>query len=154
MTARQPAADDIRAVAAAISRAEIHDDRMTADHTRIQVWAEATCIHGVTDTATACQAVDAHYTRPGADTMRVGDLIANYRRLRALEGEEAKARELTSGGMATSGDPVWDAYEHYGAIDRECPTCGAGVRESCTNGVLTRRIPCAARQKRTGLGAA
>ncbi|MGO3325339.1 hypothetical protein [Gordonia sp. (in: high G+C Gram-positive bacteria)] len=150
--------ETVRAVAAAISRAEIHDDRMTADPNRITAWAETAEPHGIDDTALACRAVDAHYTRADADTLRCGAFIGAYRKLRALDGEEAKGAAVGSlppgnvdGGISADGEPVWDAYDQHGAIDRECPTCGAGEREACVNAVngKTRKIPCFARLRRT-----
>lgn len=153
----QPTEQTIRAVAAAISRAEIHDDRMTSDPARLRVWAEACQPHGITDTALACRAVDEHYTRPDADTLRVGTFVGTYRRLRAIDAETDKgaavaalpAGDPQSGGLpiAAEGEPVWAAYDQHGAIDLPCETCGAGEREACVNLAtnLTRKIPCTSR---------
>lgn len=145
--------ETVRAVAAAISRAEIHDDRMTSDPNRISAWSETCEPHGIDETSLACKAVDEYYTRADADTLRCGAFITAYRKRRALDGEEAKAAELTagSGGISADGQPVWDAYDVHDAIDRDCPTCGAGEREACVNPVngKTRKIPCFARLRRT-----
>ena len=153
--------ETVRAVAAAISRAEIHDDRMTSDPNRITTWSETCEPHGVDDTSLACRAVDEHYTRVDADTLRCGAFIGAYRKLRALDGEEAKADEIhqlpSAAGdpqfgnlpIRTEGKPVWAAYEQFDAITRECPTCGARPEESCVNRVnnQTRRLPCLRRMK-------
>lgn len=155
----QPTPDTIRAVASAISRAEIHDDRMTSDKARLGVWAETCQPHGITDTALACRAVDEHYTRADADTIRVGNFVSTYRRLRAIDAETDKgsavaalpAGDPQSGGLpiAADGTPVWAAYDQHGAVDLPCETCGAGEREACVNLAtkLTRKIPCVSRLK-------
>lgn len=151
----------IRAVAAAISRAEIHDDRMTSDANRIRVWADTCAKHGIDDTQLACQAVDAHYEQRDPDTLRVGTFIANYRRIRALAGEIDKGEQIAAAEIAppdpqlaglpigsADGKPIWTAYEHaHNAIAHPCTTCGAAPEESCTNPVngKARKIPCIAR---------
>lgn len=155
MTDNMPTAEAVRAATAALNRANIHDDRLVADKTRIRVWADTMTVHGIVDTALACRAVDVYYAQPGAQTAKVGDIIAAYRRLRAEWGEREKAedlRELTSGGFAginATGEPVWDAYEAHDAVDRECPSCGALPNESCVNPINNqpRRIPCVSRLK-------
>ena len=160
----QPTEDTIRAVAAAISRAEIHDDRMTSDPNRIRAWADTSAPHGITDTALACQAVDQHYTAPGANTLRAGDFIAIYRRLRAQHAEAEKGNALHElpapttpdpqlGGLPigdVDGQPIWHAYQHaYNAIAHTCPTCGAQPDDACINELngRTRKIPCLTRVK-------
>lgn len=150
----QPTEATIRAVAAAISRAEIHDDRMTSDPQRLRAWADTAQPHGITDTSLACRAIDTHYTAPGANTIRVGDFIATYRRLRATDGETDKGRQLANGtgGIARDGEPVWDAYDQHGAIERHCPTCEAAPMEACVRRGKVQRIPCATRLSRKGRG--
>lgn len=164
-----PTAAAIRAAEVALSRAEIHDDRVTSDRHRIRVWADTITPHNIDDTAIVCRAVDAHYATPGADTIKVGDLITAYRRLRAERGERDKGDQLhslpASGAIATpdpqlgdlpiggaTGTPVWHAYEHaYNAIAYACPTCGAEPQEACIlvapdrEQPLARKAPCVAR---------
>lgn len=45
------------------------------------------------------------------------------------------------------GEPVWTAYEQWGAIEIPCRTCGAQPREGCINTTTgtDRIIPCRAR---------
>ena len=153
----QPTEVTIRAVAAAISRAEIHDDRMTSDPNRIRAWADTCAPHGIDDTEIACRAVDEHYTAPGADTLRAGAFIAAYRKLRRdrAEAEKGDLAALPSpdpqfGGLpigGADGEPVWVAYEQHGAIQLPCATCGAAPEESCVNTGTSksRKIPCVSR---------
>ena len=155
MTTPPPTEATVRAVAAAISRAEIHDDRMTSDPARLRAWADTCQPHGITDTSLACRAVDTHYTQPGAQTVRVGDFITTYRRLRVADGEADKGNQLSAGtgGIARDGEPVWDAYDQHGAINRLCTACGAASMEACVRNGRTQRIPCASRLSRKGRAA-
>lgn len=147
-----PPPETIRAVAAAISRAEIHDDRMTSDPNRIRAWADTCTPHGINDTAIACHAVDHHYTRPGVDTIRVGDFIAAYRKLRRDQAEADKGtqtagpdRQLDGLPIAgADGNPVWSAYEVDDAILLTCRSCGAEPEHACHNTITggPRKVPC------------
>lgn len=150
--------DVVRAAAAALARAEIHDDRITADKTRTRVWAESMQIYQCDDTAIACHAVDAHYTAPDARPIKVGDVIDHYRRHRRDHAEREKgtqaAAQLGPGHntteelpIPTEGKPIWEAYEHWNAITITCPTCDAQPEHACTNPLNgnARKIPCLAR---------
>lgn len=161
--------DVVRAAAAALSRAEIHDDRITSDRNRIEAWAESMTTYACNDTAIACRAVDAHYSQADAPAIKVGDVIAAYRKIRGETAEREKGEAIATlpappapdpqiGGLpiaGADGEPVWHAYEHaYNAISYPCPTCQAQPNESCVNPITgrTRKIPCLARVK-TGIHA-
>ncbi|AOE44338.1 hypothetical protein SEA_EYRE_58 [Gordonia phage Eyre] len=147
------------AAGTAIARAEIFDDRVTSDQERIQAWAEAMAPHGI-DKADALAAVTAHYTAPGADTIRVGDVIAAARKIRRERAERDKGEQVAQaaitgpdrqlGGLPignADGEPIWDAYEEHDAIELACRTCQAKPREACVNLAthMTRKIPCLSR---------
>lgn len=152
----------IRAAAAALSRAEIHDDRITSDRNRIQAWAESMTTYACDDTAIACRAVDAHYSQTAAPAIKVGDVIAAYRKIRGEQAEREKGEAIAAlpappppdpqlGGLpiaAADGQPIWHAYEHaYNAHRHPCPTCNAQPEEACINPINnhTRKIPCTSR---------
>lgn len=150
-------ADHIRAAAAAISRAQIFDDRVTADEHRIRAWAEAIQPFAI-DQADACHAVTAHYQASGADTIKVGDVIALARKLRGERAEREKGEAVAAiappdpqlGGLpigGADGTPVWSAYEQHDAISRPCPTCHAKPEEACVNAStgVARKLPCISR---------
>lgn len=156
MTASEAA---LMAAGVALSRAEIFDDRMTSDEARIEAWAEALDPHGI-DQADALAAVTAHYTAPGADTIRVGDVIAAARKIRRERAERDKGEKIVApavtgpdrqlGGLPignADGEPIWDAYEEHDAIELACRTCQAKPREACVNLAthMTRKIPCLSR---------
>ncbi|EAS0269327.1 hypothetical protein E7939_21790 [Salmonella enterica] len=151
-----PSADAIRAAGTALARAEIFDDRVTADKARIAAWAEAMDPHGI-DQADALEAVTAHYSAPGATTVRVGDVIAGARKVRRERAEREKGEQAAIAGpdrqlgglpiAGANGTPVWSAYEQHGAIDLPCRTCDAEPNDACVNTVTgqTRVIPCISR---------
>ncbi|QOC56073.1 hypothetical protein SEA_CLOWN_75 [Gordonia phage Clown] len=152
--------DDIRAAAAALARAEIFDDRVTSDDARNLAWAEAMAPHGI-DVADALAAVTAHYSKPGADTIRVGDVIAAARKIRAERAEREKGEQVSQASAITppdnqlgglpiagaDGKPIWSAYDEHGAIGLPCTTCDAQPDDACINLAtgLTRKIPCMTR---------
>lgn len=158
MTPEPPPEWAIEAAGAALARAEIFDDRMTADSARILAWAEALATYGITK-PDAMAAVTAHYQRPAADTPKPGDIIAEARKIRGERAEREKGDvaalppanpDPQLGGLpivAADGKPVWSAYEQHGAIDLACPTCKSKPDESCTNLAtgMARKIPCTAR---------
>ncbi|AVL98911.1 hypothetical protein C6V83_00065 [Gordonia iterans] len=152
----------VRAAGAALSRAEIHDDRITVDRNRIETWAASMQTYACDDPAIACRAADTHYSQPNAPAIKVGDLIAAYRKIRGEQAEREKGDAIAAlpappapdpqlGGLpigAADGQPIWHAYEHaYNAIRHACPTCEAQPEESCVNAIngRTRKIPCTAR---------
>lgn len=154
--------DVVRAAAAALSRAEIHDDRITSDRNRIEAWAESMTTYACTDTAIACRAVDTHYSQTAAPAIKVGDVIAAYRKIRGEQAEREKGEAIAAlpappppdpqlGGLpigGVDGKPIWHAYEHaHNAIRYACPTCEAQPEESCVNAIngRARKIPCTAR---------
>lgn len=156
-TTAPPPAWAIQAAGAALARAEIFDDRMTADRARTLVWAEAFTTYGI-EQADAMAAVTAHYQQPAAPTPKPGDVIELARKIRRDRAEREKVNDLPAiappdsqvGGLPIAGlddEPVWSAYEQYGAITRECRTCGAPVGHGCVNTTtqLDRKIPCIAR---------
>lgn len=148
-------AQDIQCATTALGRAEIYDDRVTADQPRILAWAEAFCPYGF-DPPTVIAAVTAHYQQANATTARPGDIIAHARRIRGDRAEREKGRDLPTGptppdpqlgGLpigGADGNPVWPAYEHWGAITITCPTCGAEPEHACLNPHTDgpRKIPC------------
>ena len=155
-----PHPDLIRAAGAALARAAIFDDRITdSDQARILAWAQAMEPFAITQ-PDALEAVTRHYQKPDADTIRVGDLIADAREIRRQRAEREKGSpeqlpptppDPQTGNLPipTGGTPVWEAYEQHGAIGRVCPTCDAKPEESCINLAtnMTRKIPCVARLK-------
>ncbi|AMS03232.1 hypothetical protein PP487_gp73 [Gordonia phage Herod] len=146
----------IRAAGTALARAEIFDDRVTADTARIQAWAEAMEPHGL-DQADAIAAVTAHYSAPGATTVRVGDVITAARKIRRERAEREKGEQVAIaapdgqlGGLPigdADGTPIWPAYEQHDAITVPCRTCQAQPDEACVNLAtqMTRKIPCTTR---------
>ncbi|AOE45065.1 hypothetical protein SEA_ZIRINKA_67 [Gordonia phage Zirinka] len=146
----------IRAAGTALARAEIFDDRVTADTARIQAWAEAMEPHGL-DQADAIAAVTAHYSAPGATTVRVGDVITAARKIRRERAEREKGEQAAIaapdrqlGGLPigdADGTPIWPAYEQHDAITVPCRTCQAQPDEACVNLAtqMTRKIPCTTR---------
>lgn len=152
---------DIRCATTALGRAEIFDDRVTADRARIAAWAEALTPFAF-DPPDVIAAVTAHYQRAGADTIRPGDVIAAARKIRSERAEREKGAAASAlptpvvppdrqlGGLPIAnvdGEPIWNAYEAHGAIERPCPTCDAPPEEACTNTQTgtVRRIPCTTR---------
>jgi len=166
----------ILAVSAALGRAALFDDRMTADDKhRIAVWAEALDPFGI-DQATMLNAVTAFYREPRDRSITVGDLTRTSRDIRQAEvlaesPAELKERNLRNdiknglerphaltgpdrqlGGLeigGADGVPVPKAYEVNGAVERPCPTCGAEDYAPCVNRVngSPRKMPCLARLK-------
>lgn len=154
-----PPAWAIEAAGAALSRAEIFDDRVTSDRPRILLWAEALTKYGI-EAPDAIAAVTAHYQQAGADTPKPGDIIEFARKIRRERAEREKAQSLAAlppspspdpqfGNLpiATDGEPVWSAYEEHDAIEHPCRTCGAAPREGCVNTATggDRKIPCVSR---------
>lgn len=150
---------DIRCATAALGRAEIFDDRVTADEVRIASWAEAFAPFGF-EQPDILGAVTAHYQQPGAQTPKPGDIIEGARKIRRERAEREKATGLAAlpappppdpqfGNLpiATDGEPVWAAYEEWDAIEQPCRTCKAAVREGCINTATgtDRKIPCVSR---------
>lgn len=141
---------DIRCATAALGRAEIFDDRVTADEVRIASWAEAFAPFGF-EQPDILGAVTAHYQQPGAQTPKPGDIIEGARKIRRERAEREKADDLAAlqppPPIATDGEPVWAAYEEWGAIEQPCRTCKAAVREGCINTATgtDRKIPCVSR---------
>lgn len=154
---------DIRCATAALGRAEIFDDRVTADEVRIASWAEAFAPFGF-DQPDILGAVTAHYQQPGAQTPKPGDIIELARKIRRERAEREKATDLAAlpppaapdpqlGGLpigGADGDPVWSAYEQHDAILRHCPTCKAEPETACVNLAtgMARKMPCTRRLKR------
>lgn len=150
----------IRTAAAALARAEIFDDRVTADDARIEAWADALEPHHL-DLADVLTAVADHYSVKNADTARVGDIITGARKIRADRAEREKGHAISNapaitapdnqlGGLpiaGADGKPIWTAYEQHGAIDLPCSTCDAQPNDACINLAtgMTRRIPCMTR---------
>ncbi|MCR8897280.1 hypothetical protein NWF34_10000 [Gordonia sp. GONU] len=151
-----PSETAIRAAGTALARAEIFDDRVTADRPRITAWAEAMDPHGI-DQVDAIAAVTAHYSAPGAQTIRVGDVIAAARKIRRERAEREKGEQVAIaapdsqlGGLpiaGADGTPIWSAYEQHDAITVPCRTCQAQPDEACVNLAtkMTRKIPCTTR---------
>lgn len=153
---------DIRCATAALGRAEIFDDRVTADEVRIASWAEAFAPFGF-DQPDILGAVTAHYQQPGAQTPKPGDIIELARKIRRERAERQKAEEVAAlpappppdpqlSGLpiaGANGDPVWSAYEQHDAILRHCPTCKAEPETACVNLAtgMVRKIPCTARMR-------
>lgn len=156
MTTAPPPDWAIQAAGAALSRAEVFDDRVTADRARILVWAEAFTTYGI-EQADAMAAVTAHYQQPNPNTPKPGDVIELARKIRRERAEREKVAELPAiappdpqfGDLPidADGEPAWAAYEQHGAITRECRTCGAPVGHGCVNTATgnDRKIPCVAR---------
>lgn len=74
------------------------------------------------------------------------------RELRADRNDARHGLEPVGGGplaLNADGPPVPGAYEVGGAVDRECPACGAVSMEPCVNRASGRpmRMPCLARMK-------
>ncbi|WP_439030245.1 hypothetical protein [Gordonia terrae] len=148
------------AAGTAIARAEIFDDRVTSDEERIKAWAEAMAPHGI-DKADALAAVTAHYSAPGADTIRVGDVITAARKIRRDRAERDKGEQVAQAAAITGpdrqlgglpigqadGKPIWDAYDEHDAIELPCRTCQAQPDQACVNLAtgMTRKIPCLSR---------
>ncbi|MGC5249630.1 hypothetical protein ACPXB3_22230 [Gordonia sp. DT219] len=165
MTDQPPPEWAIKAVAAALSRAEIYDDRVTSDRARIIAWAESFTRYGI-EQADAIAGVVAHYDQPGAQTPKPGDIIELARKVRRERAEREKADEVASlppaappdpqlAGLpiaGADGEPIWNAYEQHDAILRTCPTCKAEPETACVNLAtnMVRKIPCAARMKQVG----
>ena len=151
---------DIQCATAALGRAEIFDDRVTADKHRIRAWAEALAPFGF-DTPTILAAITAHYQRPGVDTPKPGDVIAAARKIRAEAAEREKGTQIGGaiaapdpqlGGLpigGANGEPVWAAYDQWDAAKLTCPHCGAEPDHACRNPITDgpRKIPCAARSR-------
>ncbi|WP_353107780.1 hypothetical protein [Gordonia sp. (in: high G+C Gram-positive bacteria)] len=159
MTSINASEHSITAATAALGRAALFDDRITAgDVARIAAWAEAIEPFGI-EAPDALAAVTAHYQATNANTIRVGDLIAAARKIRGERAEREKghqiAGELTPpdnqlAGLpiaGADGKPIWAAYEHYDAIELPCETCGAQPEQACINPITnqTRKIPCVSR---------
>lgn len=154
---------DIRCATAALGRAEIFDDRVTADEVRIASWAEAFAPFGF-DQPDILGAVTAHYQQSGANTPKPGDIIELARKIRRERAEREKATDLAElpppaapdrqlGGLpigGADGEPVWSAYEQHDAILRHCPTCKAEPETACVNLAtgMARKMPCTRRLKR------
>ena len=154
---------DIRCATAALGRAEIFDDRVTADEVRIASWAEAFAPFGF-DQPDILAAVTAHYQQSGANTPKPGDIIELARKIRRERAEREKATDLAElpppaapdrqlGGLpigGADGEPVWSAYEQHDAILRHCPTCKAEPETACVNLAtgMARKMPCTRRLKR------
>lgn len=160
----------VRAAAAALGRAALFDDTITADDdARVAAFAEAFDPFGIT-VELAIAAVTAHYQGEGVRSPKPGDLIAHARRIRADQAQRAQAdpvargeheraldtvHGLTSpdaqlGGLPIAGavgPPIPDAYALGGALDRECPQCRADAGVACTDHASgkPRRIPCLSR---------
>lgn len=152
----------IKAAAAALSRAEIYDDRMTSDRNRIISWAESFTRYGI-EQQDAIAGVIAYYDQPGVQTPKPGDIIDQARKIRRERAERQKAEEVAAlpappppdpqlSGLpiaGANGDPVWSAYEQHDAILRHCPTCKAEPETACVNLAtgMVRKIPCTARMR-------
>ncbi|GAB2646204.1 hypothetical protein GCM10027169_12950 [Gordonia jinhuaensis] len=157
MTTPPPPDWAIAAAGAALSRAEVFDDRVTADRARILVWAEAFATYGI-EQADAVAAVTAHYQQADARTPGPGDIIAHARKIRGERAERERGRNATAAisppdsqfaglPIPTSGEPIWAAYEQLDAITVPCRTCGAQPDDACVNLATgtVRKIPCVAR---------
>lgn len=154
----------LQAAGAALARAEVFDDRVTADRARIIVWAEALTTYRI-EQADAMAAVTAHYQQPGAQTPKPGDIIDQARKIRRERAEREKAEEVAAlpappppdpqlSGLpiaGANGDPIWSAYEQHDAILRHCPTCKAEPETACVNLAtgMVRKMPCTRRLKRS-----
>ncbi|QRY62714.1 hypothetical protein JVX90_00100 [Gordonia sp. PDNC005] len=159
MTSINASEHSITAATAALGRAALFDDRITAgDTARIAAWAEAIEPFGI-ETPDALAAVTTHYQATNADTIRVGNLIAAARKIRGERAEREKGTQIAAqlpppdpqlAGLpiaGADGNPIWPAYEHYNAIEIPCTTCGAQPEEACTNPITqtARKIPCVTR---------
>lgn len=151
----------VRAVTAALARAALFDDKVTAgDAPRIAAWSEALEPHGL-ETHFLLDAVTRHYSDPKLDrTIRVADLIHHGRELRGQAAEAEKAadpyerRTLPAGAgwaglpIPARGKPVDSAYDVNDAITRPCPRCHAEAGDYCiTGGDQPQKIPCLPRLK-------
>ena len=165
-------AESIRAAAAAIGRAALYDDTITADDdARVAAFAEAFDPFAITPEL-ALAAVTAHYQAEAVRSPKPGDIIAHARRIRADQAQRAQAnpearaaheRALDTahglpapdrqlGGLpiaGADGDPIPAAYATNSAIDRPCPMCEADAGDPCTNtrSGRTRKTPCLSRLK-------
>lgn len=160
----------IRAVGAALGRAALFDDKITAEDTaRIAAWSEAIDPYKLA-VEDLLQAVTAHYQSEALRTVTSADLIRLGRDIRkdraqreSIEDRKAHedamdaARGLTPpdpqmGGLPIAGGdgtPVPGAYAVNDAIDRVCPSCEAPAGEACFNvkSGSSRKIPCFSRLK-------
>ncbi|AUM18270.1 MULTISPECIES: hypothetical protein [Rhodococcus] len=160
----------VLAVGAALGRAALFDDRITADDKlRIAAWAEALDSYRF-DEAHLLGAVTAYYREPRDRSISVGDLVKLAREARrdSAEREDRLALEarqvrndvrhgitapdpgLIGLPIRAEGPPVPGAYQVNDAVDRDCPQCGAEVMYPCTmknskGEVVTRKMPCVPR---------
>lgn len=162
--------ETIRATSAAMGRASLYDDYFgIEDSARLAAWAEAVQRFDL-EQHHLLNAVTTFYAGTPQGRLGIGELIRLARQVRQdgtmkQESVERQQRGITSGltpaaaiagpdrqlgGLpigGADGDPVWDAYDVNGAIDRDCPTCGEPAGGACVNAVndSARKIPCMAR---------
>lgn len=153
--------DTVRATAAAIGRAALFDDKITAgDAPRIAAWAEALEPHKLAGPDLLAAVTDYYGDNKDGRTVQVSDIIRRAREIRRQRAESEKAadpyerRSLPAGDgwaglpISAAGEPVWNAYDVNGAIDRECPACHALPDNACiTARDQPQKIPCLARLK-------
>lgn len=142
-------------------------DRRTIGEGDIVAWGSA--LRPDLDLQLALEAVRIHHatSEDWIKPVHLNKLAVDIRKDRAdREDREAReARQLGNdvrhgiatpdpqlGGLpigAADGNPVWDAYDVNGAIDRDCPTCKQPAGCACVNQVNdnARKIPCMARLK-------
>lgn len=162
----------VRAVGAALGRAALFDDRITADDAaRIAAWAEAVDQYQLGEPE-LLRAVTTYYSSPQDRSITAGHLVKLARDARrddaeredrlALESRQAR-NDVRHGITApdpglmglpirAEGPPVPGAYQVNGAVDRDCPQCGAEEMYPCTmtNGegkTVPRKMPCLARMR-------
>lgn len=152
----------MRGAAAAWSRARIYDDKLgDPDNARLAAWAESVERWRL-DIPDLVEAVQRYYEGcTDGRTIGIGDLMHHARESRRQRAESEKAAEehaaataapaLPPGGYGglpinAVGEPVWDAYDINGAIDRQCPNCHAEPRCACvTQWGGAQKVPCRAR---------
>lgn len=151
----------IEAVGVAMGRARLFDNRIGDNDTaRIAAWSEALEPYKFT-APQLLNAVTDHYRANPERMIMPADLIRLARENRkdtaerekghdpraAITGPDRQLGSLPIGGG--DGEPVWDAYDINGAIDRDCPTCDQPAGCACVNPVndSARKIPCLSRLK-------
>lgn len=154
----------MRGAAAAWSRARIYDDKLgDPDKARLAAWAESIQRWDL-DTPDLVEGVMRYYeAETEGRTIGIGDLLHHARENRRQRAEREKAAEVHAEAAAlpagsgeyaglpinASGEPVRAAYDIGGAVDRQCPHCGAAVGDPCIaerRGIARgQKIPCLAR---------
>lgn len=150
----------MRAAAAAWSRARIYDDKLgEPDAARLAAWAESV-ERWKLDAPDLIEGVMRYYEgETHGRTIGIGDLLHHARESRRQRAERETAEQVHAAAAAlpagdgwaglpinASGRPVWAAYDVNGAIDRQCPTCGALPNDACVSRTQRpQKIPCLSR---------